>query len=104
MNPRLFVKIRRSIWLLAMDSIPFVEEKLGSVESWPSRVIMDVSYEEPKVSISRRVAASMYDKCVSVSDAANFCNASQAVWKNVSETHMYGVYMQWAKCGSRTVF
>ena len=47
-------------------------------------------YEEPKVSVSRRVAAYLYGNGVSVRDAAKLYKASQAAWRNVSETHMYG--------------
>ena len=71
--------------------------------TWPSSVIMDMFYEEPKVRV-RRVAAFMYGNGVSVSDAANLYKACQGAWRNVSETHMYERYMQWAKCGPCTLF
>jgi len=86
-----------------MDPLAVVEE-LGSVDSWPSRVIMDMFYEEPKVRVSRRVATFMYGKAVSVSDAANLYKAYQGAWRNVSETHMYEWYMQWAKRDPSTLF
>jgi hypothetical protein len=81
-----------------------VEEQLGSVESWPTSVIMDMFHEELKVSVSRRVAAFMYGNGVSVSDAANLYKACQAAWRNVSETHMYGWYMQWDMCVLSNIF
>ena len=40
-----------------MDPIVVVEEKLGSVDRWPSSVLTDMFYEEHKVRFSRRVAA-----------------------------------------------
>ena len=55
MNPRHFAK-RRRVWLLAMDPLTVVEEKLGSVDSWPSCVLTDMFYEEPEVRV-RRVTA-----------------------------------------------
>ena len=61
-------------------------------------------YEEPKVSVTMRVAAFMYGNGVSVSDAAKLYKACQAAWRKVSETHMYGWYMQWAKCGLIIIF
>ena len=61
-------------------------------------------YEEPKVSVSRRVAAFMYGNGVSVSGAARLYKAYQAARREVSQTHMYGWYMQWAKCGPSTLF
>ena len=70
MNPRHSVKRRRSSWLLAMDPLAVVEEKLGSVDGWHSSVIMDMFCEKPKVRVSRRVAEFMYGNGVSVSDAA----------------------------------
>jgi len=39
-----------------------------------------------------------------VRDAAELYKASQAAWRNVSETHMYGWYMQFAKCVPSTLF
>ena len=66
-----------------------VEEKLGSVDRWPSKVLTDVFYKEPKVRVSRRVAAFLYGNGVSVRDAAKLYKASQTAWRNVSDTHMY---------------
>ena len=43
-----------------MDPLAVVEEKLGSFDSWPSSVLTDMFYEEPKFSVSRRVAAYLY--------------------------------------------
>jgi len=54
-----------------MDSRAVVEEQLGSVDSWPTTAITDIFYEQPKVSVSRRVAAFMYGNGVSASEAAN---------------------------------
>ena len=53
-------------------------------------------YEEPKVSVTMRVAAFMYGNGVSVSDAAKLYKACQVAWRNVSDTRMYGWYIQWA--------
>jgi hypothetical protein len=39
-----------------MDPLTVVEEKLGSVDSWPSCVLTDMFYEEPEVRV-RRVTA-----------------------------------------------
>jgi len=55
-----FVKRRRSSWLLAMDPLAVVEDKLGSVDSWPSNLLTDMFCEEHKVSVSKRVAAFVY--------------------------------------------
>jgi len=41
-----------------------VEEKLGSVDRWPSCVLTDMFYEESKVRFSRRVAAFLYENGV----------------------------------------
>ena len=73
-----------------MDPVAVVEEKLGSVDSWPSSALTDMFYEEPKVRVNMMVAVFLYGNVVSVSDAANFYKASQAAWTNVSETHMHG--------------
>ena len=67
--------------VLAMESLVVVEEQLGSVESWPTSVIMDMFHEEPKISVSRRVAAFMYVNGVSLSDAARLYKACQAAWR-----------------------
>ena len=61
-------------------------------------------YEDPKVRVSRRVAAFMYGNGVSVRDAAKFYKTSQAELRNVSETHMYGWYKQWDKAVPSTLF
>ena len=49
-------------------------------------------YEEPKVSVSRRVAAFLRGNGVNVRDAAKLYKASQAAWRNVSETYVRVVY------------
>ena len=46
----------------------------------------------------------MYCNGVSVSDAAKLYKACQAVWRNFSETHVYGWYMQWDTCVPRNIF
>ena len=46
----------------------------------------------------------MYGNSVSVRDAAELYKASKAVWRNVTETHVYGWYIQWAKCVPSTLF
>jgi len=61
-----------------------VEEKLGSVDTWPSSVPTDMFYEEPEVSDSRRVTAFLHGKFFSVKDAAKLYKASQAAWTGVS--------------------
>jgi len=71
-----------------MDPLAVVEEKLYSVGSWPSSVLNDMFYKEPKVRVSRRVASFLYGNGVSVRDAAKMYKASQPAWINVSETHM----------------
>ena len=43
-----------------MDPLAVVEEKLDSVDPWPSSVLTDMFYKEPKVSVSRRVAAFLH--------------------------------------------
>ena len=48
----------------AMDPLAVVEEKLGSVDRWPSCVLTDMFYEESKVRFSRRVAAFLYENGV----------------------------------------
>ena len=75
-----------------MDPLTVVEEKLGSVDSWPSCVLTDMFYEEPNVSVSMRVAAYLYCNCVSAMDAAKLYKAFQAAWRNVSETYVRLVY------------
>ena len=87
-----------------MDPLAVVEEKLGSVDSWPSSVLTDMFYEEPKVSVSWRAAEFMYGKGVSVRDATKLYKASQGAWRNVLETHVYGCYKQWDKCVLSTLF
>jgi hypothetical protein len=87
-----------------MDSPAVVEEKLGSVDTWPSSVLTDKFYEEPKGSVGRKVAVFLYSNGVSVMDAAELYKTSQAAWRNVSETHMYGWYMQWDKGVPSTLF
>jgi len=87
-----------------MDPLAVAEEKLGSVDIWPSSVLTDMFYKEPKVSVSRRVAAFLHGNGVSMRDAAKMYKTSQAAWRNVLETHMYGWYMQWAKCVPSTLF
>jgi len=49
-------------------------------------------YKEPKVRVSRKVTAFLYSNGVSVRDAAKLYKASQAAWRNVSETHVRVVY------------
>ena len=53
-----------------MDPLAVVEEKMGSVDMWQSSVLNDMFYEEPKVRVSRRVAAFLYGNGVIVRDAA----------------------------------
>ena len=61
-----------------MDPLAVVEEKLGSVDSWPSSVLTDIfCYEDPKVSVSRRVAVFLYGNGVIVRDAAELYKASR---------------------------
>jgi hypothetical protein len=43
-----------------MDPLAVVEDKLGSVDSWPSNLLTDMFCEEHKVSVSKRVAAFVY--------------------------------------------
>ena len=89
MSSSQFAKSRlSSSWLLALDSLAVVEEKLGRVDSWPSNALTDIFYKEPKVRVSRRDAAFLYGNGVSVRDAAKFHKASQAAWWYVSETQM----------------
>jgi len=54
--------------------------------------------------VSRRVGAFLYGNGVSVRDAEKLYKASQAAWRNVSETHMYGWYTQWDKAVPSTLF
>ena len=75
-----------------MDPLAAVEEKLDSVDSWPSSVLTDMFYEEPKVSVSRRVAAYSYGSGVSARDAAKLYKTSQAAWRKVSKTYVRLVY------------
>ena len=60
--------------------------------------------KEPTVSVSRRVAAFLYGNGISEKEAAKLYWACQAAWRNVSETNMYGWYMQWARCLLSTLF
>ena len=53
-----------------MDPLAIVEEKLGSVDTWPSSVLNDMYYGETKVNVSRRVAAFLDSNPVSEKDAA----------------------------------
>jgi hypothetical protein len=87
-----------------MDPLAVVEEKLGIVDTWPSSVLTDMFYKEPKVNVSMRFAAFLHGNGVSARDAAKLYKASQAAWRNVSETYMYGWYMQWGKCVPSTPF
>ena len=87
-----------------MDPLAVVEELLGSVDTWPSSVLIDMFCKEPKVGVSRRVATFLHGNCVSAKDAAKLYKACQAAWRNVSEIHMYGWYMQWAKSVPSTLF
>ena len=66
-----------------------MEDKLDSVDSWPSSVLTYMFYEEPNVKVSRRVDAFIYGNGFSVTVAANLYKASQAAWRIVSETHTY---------------
>ena len=59
-KPRHFAKRRRCSWLLAMDSLAVVVEKLGIADTWPSCVLTGMFYEEPEVRFSKRVAAILY--------------------------------------------
>ena len=61
-----------------------MEEKLGSVDTWPSSVLTDKFYEEPEVSDSRRVTAFLHGKIFNVRDAAKLYKVSQAAWRGVS--------------------
>ena len=87
-----------------MDPLAVVEEKLGNVDTWPSSVLTDMYYEEHKVKVNRRVAEIIHGRDVSVKYTAKLYKVSQTAWRNVSETHMYGWYMQWAKCVPSTLF
>ena len=87
-----------------MDPLVVVKEKLGSVDTWPSSVLTDMFYEEPKISVRRRVAAILHGNGVSVKEAAKLYKASPAAWRNVSATHMYGWYLQWSKAVPSTLF
>ena len=75
-----------------MDPLAVVEEKLGIVDTWPSSVLTDMFYNEPKVSVSSRFAAFLHGNVFSVRDAAKLYKVSQAAWRNVSE---YVVYSLW---------
>ena len=75
-----------------MDPLAVVEEKLDSVDPWPSSVLTDMFYKEPKVSISRTVTTFLYGNGVSVRDAAKFYKESQAAWRNISETQVRVIY------------
>jgi len=57
------------------DLLAVVEAHLGSVERWPSAVLMDMFFEELKADVIKRVASFMYGNCVSVSDAMDCYNA-----------------------------
>jgi hypothetical protein len=88
---RSVVTSRRDV-IPAMDPLAVAEETLGSVDTWPSSVLTDMFYEEPKVSVSRRVAVFLHGNGVSAKDAAKLYKASQAAWRNVSETYVRVVY------------
>ena len=72
LETRHFEKTRRSTWLHAMDPLAVVEEKMVSVDSWPSNVLTDKFYKKPKVRFSNRVASFLYGNGVSVRDFAKF--------------------------------
>ena len=60
-----------------MNPLAVVESYLGSVERWPSSLLMDMFTEESKARVIRRLAAFMYGNYVTVSDAVacfNACN------------------------------
>jgi len=60
-----------------MDPLAVVEEKVGSVDTWPSSVLTDMFYEEPKDNVSRRVAAFLHGNAVNVKETAKLYKASQ---------------------------
>jgi len=75
-----------------MFPLALVEEQLGSIESWPSRVIMDMFDCEPTVLVSRRVAEFLYANGVNESDAVKLYRSSNQVFKTIAETHIYSWY------------
>jgi hypothetical protein len=64
-----------------MDRLAVVEEKLGSVDTWPSIVLKDMFYEEPRVSVSIKVAAFLHGNGVSAKDAAKMYKVTHAAWR-----------------------
>ena len=44
-----------------MDPQAVVEEQLGSIETWPTRVVTELFTREPTVIVRRRVAEFMYE-------------------------------------------
>ena len=72
-------------------------------KSWAASILGKFC-KEPTVSDSRRVAAFLHGNGISAKDAAKLYKACQAAWRNISEIHMYGWYMQWAKRVPSTLF
>ena len=80
-----------------MYPLAVVEKELGSIESWPSGVIMDMFDCGPTARVSRRVAAHMYGNGVNVSDVVKCYRACNNVWKAIKDTHTYSWYFNWEK-------
>jgi hypothetical protein len=80
-----------------------MEEKLGSVGTWPSSVLTDMFCKEPTVSVRNRVAVFLHGNGVSVKDGAKLYKASQAAWRNASETHVRVVYAVGQVCFLYTI-
>jgi len=74
-----------------IDPLAVVEEKLGSVDTWPSRVLIDTFYEEPNVSVSRKIAAFLHGNGVSAKNAAKLYKASHAAWRTSQRHILTGV-------------
>jgi len=86
-----------------MYPVPLVEELLGSIESWPCRVISDMFDTEPTVRVSWRVAEFLYSNGVNVSDAVKLYRTCKYACKAIAEKHMYNWYFHWEK-GVRVKF
>ena len=67
--------VRAASFLRMSDPLAVVEAQLGSVNSWPSKVLRYIFLAEPNARVMEKLAAFMYGNNVRVSDAVTCSNA-----------------------------
>ena len=72
-----------------------VESYLGSVERWPSSMLMDMFAEDPGVPVIKRVAAFMYGNYVTVNDAVACYNACNGMHRSYVDSSLKAWYQGW---------